>query len=181
MRKQTSCQKREASWSNLHTSHPTVKQRPSSKKPASGQSGNDAQTLGQKRIVYTSWTEQLKSQSLDSKLDTVNSSSSSTHWKVPTLMNALATQVLKVKPSTTSCSPAPPSKLWDVRHGPVRWMPTGSFRDPSRHRGRLQTLPYSLDQKSSIAWKAEEEEEVYKRLNAHPCSSFFYSFLNRCS
>ena len=38
------------------------------------------------------------------------------------------------------CSPAPPSTLWDARHGPVRWMPTGSFGDRSRHCGRLVPL-----------------------------------------
>ena len=45
-------------------------------------------------------------------------------------------------PPTTSCSPAPPSTLWDARHGPVRWMPTGSLRDRLRHCGSPRTSPY---------------------------------------
>ena len=63
-----------------------------------------------------------------------------------------------LKPPTTSCNPAPPSMTWDARHGPVRWRPTRSFGDRLRHCGRLQTSPYSLDWKSSMAGNAEEEE-----------------------
>ena len=69
--------------------------------------------------------------------------------------NVHAPQVLN--PPTTSCSPAPPSTLWDARHGPVWWMPTGSFGDRLRYCGRLWTLPYSLDWRSSMARNAEEE------------------------
>ena len=85
---------------------------------------------------------------LDCELDTVNSSPTSTDWKVHTQMNARAARVLK--PPATSCSPAPPSMLWDARHGPVRWMPTRSLGDRWRHCGRLRTLPYSPDWKSSM-------------------------------
>ena len=57
-------------------------------------------------------------------------------------------------------SPVPPSTLWDARHSPVRWMPTGSFRDRLRHWGKLRTSPYSPDWRSSMAGSAEEEEEA---------------------
>ena len=80
------------------------------------------------------------SQSLDWELDNANSSPASTDWKFPIQTNAHAARVLK--PPTTSCSPAPPSTLWDARHSPVLWMPTGSFGGRWRHRGRLRTLPY---------------------------------------
>ena len=63
--------------------------------------------------------------------------------KFPIQTNVHVTQALK--PPTTSCSPAPPSTLIDARHGPVRWIPTGSFGDRLRHYGRLRTLPYSPD------------------------------------
>ena len=96
-------------------------------------------------------------QSLDWELDTVSSSPTSTDWKFPIQTNVHATQVLS--PPTTSCSPAPPSTLWDTRHGPVRWMPTGSFWDWLRHWDRLRTSPYSPDWRSSLAGNAEEEEE----------------------
>ena len=58
---------------------------------------------------------------------------------------------------TTSCSPVPPLTLWDARHGPVRWMPTGSFGDWLSHCGRLRTMPYSLDWRSGMASNAEKE------------------------
>ena len=63
------------------------------------------------------------------------------------------------QPPTTSCSPAPPSMLWGARHGPVWWMPTGSFGDRLTHYSRLWTLPYSPDWRASLARNAEEEEE----------------------
>ena len=88
---------------------------------------------------------------------TSSSSPTSTDWKFPTQTNVHAARVLK--PPTTSCNPAPPSMTWDARHGPVRWRPTGSFGDRLRHCGRLRTLPYSPDWKSSMAWNAEEQEE----------------------
>ena len=109
----------------------------------------------QKRTASTSCTEQLKSQSVDWELDTVNSSPTSTDWKFPTQMNVHAARVLK--PPTTSCSPAPPSTLWDTRHGPVLWMPTGSCGDRLRYCGRLGTLPYSPDWTSSMAGNTEED------------------------
>ena len=59
--------------------------------------------------------------------------------KIPIQTNVHAAQVLK--PPTTSCSPAPSLTLWDARHGPVQWTPTGSFGDRKRHCGRLQTSP----------------------------------------
>ena len=92
------------------------------------------------------------------ELDTVNSSPTSTHWTFPIQTNVHAARVLK--PPTTSCSPAPPSTLWDARHGPVWWMPTGSFGDRLRHCSRLRTSPYSQDWRSSKAGNAEEEEEI---------------------
>ena len=49
------------------------------------------------------------------------------------------------------------STLWDARHGPVRWMPTGSFGDRLRRSGTLRTSPYSPDWMSSMAGIAEEE------------------------
>ena len=91
------------------------------------------------------------------ELDTVNSSPTSTHWKFHIQMNVHAAQVLK--PPTTSCSPAPPPMLWDARHGPVQWMPTGSIGYRLKHCSRLRTLPYSLDRRSSMARNAEEEEK----------------------
>ena len=66
-----------------------------------------------------------------------------------------------LKPTTTSCSPAPPSTLWDTRHGPVWWMPTGSFGNQLRPCGRQRTSPYSPDWKSSMARNAEEGDVVY--------------------
>ena len=54
----------------------------------------------------------------------------------------------------------PPSTLWDARHGPVWWMPTGSFGDQLRHCGRLWTSPYSLVWRYSMAGNAEEEVHV---------------------
>ena len=50
--------------------------------------------------------------------------------------------------------------LSDARHGPVRWMPTGSFVDWLRHCSTLQTSPYSPDWTSSMARNAEEEEKT---------------------
>ena len=61
------------------------------------------------------------------------------------------------QPPTTSCSPAPLSTLWDARHGPVWWMPTGSFGDRLRYCSRLRTSPYSPDWKSSMVRNTEEE------------------------
>ena len=88
---------------------------------------------------------------------------SHTHFSMkPTQTNVHAARVLK--PSTTSCNPAPPSMTWDARHGPVRWRPTGSFGDRLRHCGRLRTSPYLPDWKSSMAGNAEEEEEGWNHL-----------------
>ena len=111
------------------------------------------------QVVLFKWKELIMKcrwQSLDWELDTVNSSSTSTDCKFPTQANVHAALVLK--PPTTSCNPAPPSMTWDARHGPVRWMPKGSFGDRLRHCGRLQTSPYSPDWKSSMAGNTEEEE-----------------------
>ena len=93
---------------------------------------------------------------LDWELDTVNSSPTSTDWTFPIQTNVHAAQVLK--PTTTSCSPDPPSTLWDARHGLVRWMPTGTFGDQLSHCGRLWTSPYSPDWRSSMAGNAEEDD-----------------------
>ena len=76
-------------------------------------------------------------------------------------MNVHAAQVFK--PPTTSCSPAQPSTLWDARHGPVRWMPTGSFGDWLRHYSRLWTSPYSPDWRSSRTGNTEEEDRVQNK------------------
>ena len=111
-----------------------------------------------------------KSQSLDWELDTVNSSPISTDWKFPIQTNVHVAQVLK--PPTTSCSPAPPSMLWDARHGPVRWRPTGSFGDQLRHCGRLQTLPYSPDWRSNMARNAEEEDSVHSYVGSRQLDSW---------
>ena len=110
------------------------------------------------KTAFANWTGQLKSQSLDWELDTVNSSPTPTDWKFPIQTNVHVAQVLKLP--TTSCNPAPPPTIWDARHGAVRWMPTGSFGDLLRHCGRLQTSPYSPDWRSSMAGNAEEEEDT---------------------
>ena len=57
--------------------------------------------IGTEEDSIHSWTEQIKSQSLDWELDTVNLSPTSTDWKCPIQTNVHAAQVLK--PPTTSC------------------------------------------------------------------------------
>ena len=116
--------------------------------------------IGTEKTASTSWTELNKSQSSDWELDAVNSSPTSTDWNVPIEMNVDVAQVLK--PPPTPCSPAPPSTLWDTRHGPVRWMPTGSSGDRLRHCGRLRTSLYSPDWRSSMAGNSEEEMKKKK-------------------
>ena len=77
----------------------------------------------------------------------------------PNQTNVHEAQVLKTP--ITCCSPAPPLTLWESRHGPVWWMPTGRFEDQFRHCGRLRTSPHSPDWRSSMARNEEEEEESF--------------------
>ena len=63
--------------------------------------------------LWEAWTQQLKSLFLDWEWDTGSSSPSSKDWKSPIQLNVCATWFLK--PQTTSYSPAPPSKLWNIR------------------------------------------------------------------
>ena len=71
MKKKTSCQKLEASWSNLH-SHVLQRIKGHPKKQMQNRMTTTPR-LEQKRTASTSWTQQLKSQSLDWELNTVNS------------------------------------------------------------------------------------------------------------
>ena len=50
---------------------------------------------------------------------------------------------------------------------PSRWRPTESFGDRLRHCGRLRTLSYSPDWRSSMAGNAEEEKESGARGRHH--------------
>ena len=68
-------------------------------------------------------------------------------------------------PNHTFCSPTPPSTLWDARHGPVQWIPTGSFGERLRHCGRLWTSPYSPDWRSSMAGNANKIDLMHANIN----------------
>ena len=106
------------------------------------------------------------------ELDTVNSSPTSTDWKFPIQMYVHVAQVLK--PPTASCSPAPLSRLWDSRRGPVRWMPTGSFGDWLRHCGRQRASPYRTE---NLAWPGMKDKfSLWNWEKGTSCLVLFFFF-----
>ena len=139
---------------DLHTPCPTAKQRPS-KETTSGRSGDNDLDIGTEKdsIHQLDWVAQVTIYRL--RTGHCQLSPTSTDWKFPIQTNVHAAQVLKTP--TASCSSAPPSTLWDTRHGPVRWMTTGSFGDRLRHCGRLPTSTYRTD----LAWPGTKKKKEF--------------------
>ena len=140
MRKQISCQKWEANWSNLHTPCPTAKQRPYLE-TASGRSGDKRLDTGTEEDSI----HQLDRVAQDYRLRTG-------HCQVLSHLHRLKISHSDECPCGTGpqthnhvLQSSPTFDALNARHGPVQWIPTGSFGDKLSQCSRLWTSPYSPD------------------------------------